>query len=876
MLLVELIDILLDRMERDKDFRYFHLDGQTCILKDYTEIRPENRDRLSKLMKDGRVLIGPWYTMPDLFCPGDEALIRNLFMGSLICREWGFPQMPVAYTCDMFGHPSQMPQIYRGFDLADCVVGRGVNEHTTPPFFNWEAPDGSKVFTFKLQDKAGYAAFVGVRGILEDPWKKDDPDAEKKAKEWIRENVGIELKRSTVPVLCLIDALDHMLPAEAPQRSLALLREVYPEIETKHSTLPAFFREAHEKAVRVTVRRGELREPSRTPQSYNWLIANCVSSRVRMKQANDLCLVLLEKWAEPFMAIAGIEGTDYPRRFLRTAWEFVLLNHAHDSICGCSIDQVHQDMMYRYDQARIIADQLRAKAIGAVTARYRDLAQGEHEFTVTVVNPVPVRRREVVIFDIHLAADFPTSFNEDFGGGQKVLSFTLEDEKGREVPYQRLSILPNQRERSRYAKHAFAMDDGYACYTVAAELDLPALGFTSLRVKPCSTPVRRLSTMRTGPASAENKHLAVEIASNGTLRITDKRTGETYNNLLIFEDRSEVGDGWFHNQTTTDEVALSIACPAQVSVVHDGPEAVTFRVSVTMDIPQRVDWQRECRSAERVDLKITSYITLRRDSDQVDVRTEIENNAKDHRLRLLLPTDVRDAKTYVAHQPFDLVERSIALDPATATWQEAEIPEKPFLGFQSVGAGKRGLALLSSGGLHEGGVMNDARRTMLVTLLRSFRRTAGTPGEEGGQEQGHISVRYALMPFAGELPRVDTLNRVAALQAGLYVRQTGKCPSGFPALSGKADPVHSHIECASGNLVVSAVKASDDGGLIVRLWNPGDGKVKEKLVLWKRVKSARCLNLAEKPVKGPRPAVKGSTVTVDAGPHEIVTVGVRF
>ena len=105
-LLVRLVDGLLDLMEAERDFRYFQLDGQTCVLQDYLEIRPENRGRLEKLIRSGRILIGPWFTMPDLFCVGDEALVRNLLLGRRISREWGVDPMPVGFICDMFGHPS--------------------------------------------------------------------------------------------------------------------------------------------------------------------------------------------------------------------------------------------------------------------------------------------------------------------------------------------------------------------------------------------------------------------------------------------------------------------------------------------------------------------------------------------------------------------------------------------------------------------------------------------------------------------------------------------------------------------------------------------------------------------------------------------------
>jgi alpha-mannosidase/mannosylglycerate hydrolase len=873
LLLVEVIDELLDLMEKQDDFKYFHLDGQTCVLRDYTEVRPENEERLAEMIRQGRILIGPWYTMPDLFCPGDEALIRNLLLGQRLCREWGVEPMPVAYTCDMFGHPSQMPQIYRGFDMPHCVLGRGTNEHTTPAFFTWKAPDGSSVFVFKLQDNMGYGAFVGSRWAIERATSEKSEEAEKKARESLASYVGHEIGRTNGGVLCLIDALDHMRPATDAARYLRILHEACPSVRGRHSNLPAFFAEAEKSAKNLPVRTGELREPSKTRNGYLWLIPNCVSARVRMKQANDECLMLLERWAEPFLAAANVEGAALPERCLRIAWEHVLLNHAHDSICGCSIDQVVKDMMYRFDQARILADQLRSKAFGALTKGCADLAKAEHEFTLTVANPLPRRRKEVVVFHIDLPFDYPTFFHEGFRGAQDIKSFTLHDLDGTEVPYQRLAIDPKTNERSRYALPAHCGEGEFARYTVAAELDLPALGFTSLLVRPCPMAVRRVGTLRTGPTAAENESLAIAIAPNGTLTLIDKAHGEAYTDLLTFEDRSELGDGWFHADTVTDEIALSTGSAAQISVVHEGPEMVAFRVAVTMSVPARYDRQTERRSKERVDLAIVSFVSLRRGAKVVEVETVVENTAEDHRLRLLLPSDVAEAKTYLAHHPFDLVERKIAIDPETATWQEMELAEKPFLGLQAVGAGRRGLAFLSAGGLHEGGVTDDERRTLLVTLLRSFRRTVGTPGEPDGLERGTLTYRYALIPFPGELPRAEALWEMIRLQAGVLTRQTGRFPSGYPAMAGKAEPRLSLIEQKTGRLIVSAIKPAEAGGsLVIRLWNPTGKVQRETLTFWRWVRRATLLKLSEEPAGGKKLVVKGKAVTVQAGPHQVVTL----
>ena len=76
--LVDLIDHVLELLESEPRFRYFHLDGQTIVLEDYLEVRPERREDLRREIAAGRLLVGPWYVMPDMFLVSGEALVRNL------------------------------------------------------------------------------------------------------------------------------------------------------------------------------------------------------------------------------------------------------------------------------------------------------------------------------------------------------------------------------------------------------------------------------------------------------------------------------------------------------------------------------------------------------------------------------------------------------------------------------------------------------------------------------------------------------------------------------------------------------------------------------------------------------------------------------
>ncbi|MBU4446686.1 MAG: glycosyl hydrolase-related protein [Candidatus Marinimicrobia bacterium] len=878
LLLVELIDDLLDLMEGNNGFDFFHLDGQTCVLEDYLEIRPENTDRLRKLIQDGRILIGPWFTMPDLFSPDEESLIRNFLVGRRISREWGVEPMPVAYTCDMFGHPSQMPQIYAGFDLKHCVLGRGTNEHTTPAFFNWQAPDGSTVFVFKLQDHLGYGAFMQARGFLETDIYSDREEALRFAKKSLKEYIEHEISRTNGTTLCLIDSLDHKKPAKDAMAYVHMIQELTPQVTAKHSTLPMFFKDAEVNARNISTRKGELREPSKNRNPYLWLIPNCVSSRVRMKRANDECQNLLERWVEPWMAFANNDGANLSENYLRIAWKNLLLNHAHDSICGCSIDQVHRDMMFRHDQCRVLGTQLRNKAFGYLTANFKELGQEDHEFTVIIANPVPWKRKGVVQFNVDLPLDFPTVFTEGFAGSQDIKSFTLHTSDGSEIPYQRLSINPRSQERTAFAQVDNQIGDGeFSRYKIAAEIDLPALGFTSLFVKPCPTPYRLMGSLRTGPNSAENEHLAIAIESNGTLTLTDKADGEIYRDLLAFEDKSEIGSGWFHSPTATDELVISTAAKAQVSIIHDGPKMVTFKAAIQMNIPFQYDRLHEKRSEARTDLLITNYITLRKTSKTVEVETVIDNRAEDHCLRLLMSTDIVDASTYLAHHPYDFVERDIRLNHETARWQEVELTEKPFLHLQAIGRGNRGLAFLGGGGLHEGGVQDDRRRTMQVTLLRSFRRTYTTAGEPDGLEKGEIRHHYALMPYSKELNKQLTIQTTIELQSGILTRQSGKISSGYPKLSGDQKTQQSFIEQQDQKLLISAIKTAEDGkGLILRLWNPTDQTQTETVTFFKSLRNAEYCKLSEDKLSVSGPEIKKNRLVIKAGPRKIVTVRVRF
>jgi alpha-mannosidase len=132
------------------------LDGQTIVLDDYLEVRPEQEERLKKYIRSGRIQIGPWYVQPDEFLVSGESLIRNLQLGLRQAADFG-ALMRVGYVPDCFGHIAQLPQILRGFGIENAVFWRGVGAEAHKSEFFWAAPDGTQVLVIFLAGAMGYS-----------------------------------------------------------------------------------------------------------------------------------------------------------------------------------------------------------------------------------------------------------------------------------------------------------------------------------------------------------------------------------------------------------------------------------------------------------------------------------------------------------------------------------------------------------------------------------------------------------------------------------------------------------------------------------------------------------------------------------------------
>ena len=710
-----------------------------------------------------------------------------------------------------------MPQILAGFDILGAFIWRGINIVGKRQLI-WRAPDGTEMPSFRF-GPVGYCdyAFRIRRAQLPD-WKMEDPES--LAEEFDRYTED-EIRATDTESLLFFDGGDHQ---EWDQGIYDVFSKWSAwegqEYDVQHTSLDQFLLDMVEQKDRITASvEGELRDPGFYPvdQDQQWIIPGVLSSRVWMKQANNRCQSLLCSWAEPFSAFSHhLLGTEVPQGYLTVAWRWLLQNHPHDSIDGCSIDQVHRDMRYRFDQSQIISNRQAEESLRQIALCVQDDIK-QDELRITVFNPQPRPFTGITELNLQLPPEWPT-FNEFFGYEPKP-AFRIYDPHGQEIPYQRLAQTGKHAQKRHYKakfSQAYTSND----VVVSLPLSVPALGFTSLTVRhgTAGLPTRHPSIpgLAVNERSLENEFLRLEIEPNGSITLTDKRTGFTYSRLLTFEDIADIGDGWYHGQAVNDQVFVSTACRAEVALVQDGPLQSSFRICLSMPIPDEFLFERMNRSEKRAEMIIDSLLCLRKGQDFLEVTSTVHNPAGDHRLRVLFPSGAQ-TDSYLADAAFDVVERPIALRSDNYLYRELEVETRPQQSWSAVFGGGRGLAVVAEG-LLESTVRDLPERPLALTLFRATRRTVMTDGEPEGQLYGASTFRYWIMPLQDQPDRTRLGELGQRISAGLRsvqllpIDQTqNTLPQSLPKTGG-------FFELAGEALLSSARETAE--GFEVRLYNP--------------------------------------------------------
>ncbi len=838
--LVALVDRLLDLMESGPEFQYFHLDGQTIVLEDYLELRPRQEPRLRKLIGEGRILVGPWYDMPDEFLVSGESLIRNLALGQRIARGFG-GSMPVGYLPDLFGHVGQMPQILRHFGLDNAILWRGFGGRKAE--YWWEAPDGSRVLMLHLPPE-GYCNATRVHF-------KPDVMVERS-----RAAVQAEAERSAFGEVLLMNGVDHVQPHPVIPELIRRLSEVH-GVHARHSTLPAYV-DAIRTAIRGSADRGAgletVRGELRSGEDYASLLPGVLSARVSLKQANARVQTALERWAEPLSTFASMLGAPYPADEIRYAWRTLLQNHPHDSICGCSIDAVHEENMTRFARAGEVADAVTESALTVIARAVPAPAPGV--WRAVAMNPLAQAFRGVIEAVVDLpfesaeprrrvdpeALDAPVAF---WPRGARLTSVRAHDDRAR--PFQVLAeevvttfVMSRfetpwalRARRLRVAWWGEISACGYATFDLAlADSDGPEANASGPRWPADSRASRAVTTT---DRSAENEFVRLSINDDGTVDVVDRRHGTRYVRCGELEDVGDVGDEYNYSPPRNDRRLTSAdATAVRISRVQAGPVRAAFRVDLALCVPAGATGDRSGRQTDLESLSVSTVVTLDAGSPRVGWHVTVENRCRDHRLRVLFPVGAGAIAEVRAETAFGVAHRPPRRQVPVQVLGEMPVSSAPMIAFVEAGDERAGGIIYGEGlmeyeamapGEGGGGVrvgvtllrcVGDLSRDDLVT------RPAGHAGPglatPGAQCLGRHEFRLAFEPRGAPPAPAALFACAASFMAPPRVVAAIGAGGGMPASASFL-----RLEPVGGAAVVSACKQADDRETtMVRLFNPED------------------------------------------------------
>ncbi|EPW7975480.1 mannosylglycerate hydrolase [Cronobacter turicensis] len=794
-LLVNNMEEILTRLEQDADYLCYVLDGQTAVLEDYFAVKPQHRERVRALVEAGKLIIGPWYTQTDTTIVAGESIARNLLYGLRDCRPFGEP-MKIGYLPDSFGMSGQLPHIYNQFGITRAMFWRGCSARhgSDKTEFLWQSADGSSVTAQVLP--LGYA--IG----------KYLPEEEAALRKRLDPCFAALEKASLTREILLPNGHDQMPLQQNIFAVMEKLREIYPQREFVMSRFETVF--AHIEAMRETLPtlKGEFID-GRSMRVHRTIGSTRMDIKIAHAHIENKMVNLLE----PLAAIAWSLGFEYHHGLFEKMWKEILKNHAHDSIGCCCSDAVHREIANRFSLAHDMADNLLTfymrKIVDSMPACDGD--------KLTLFNLMPCPRNEVINTTVRLR-------------GQR---FALWDEQGAPVAYFiRAARALDPGLVDRQLVH-YGHDETFMEYDIQLFQPLPAMGYATLRLEPgvtgkqCQAPEQDASRL-------ENRFWRITVNANGTVRLEDKQSGLTYDQVFELEESSDDGDEYDYSPARAEWVLRSGTQTAEHQIIHEAWQShATIRLAMNVPVNLAARAARQCNGYLEAQLRVT----LSHNSPRIDVAVTLNNQADDHRVRLRIPTPFACEQVLTDTQ-FGSVYRPVE-DDAMARWEEegweeAPVPVWNFLNYAALEQQGQGIALFTEG-LREVEIVGERHDTFALTLLRGVGALgkgglALRPGRPSGihlptpdsQMRGELSCRLSLWPFQG-----NALSAGVAQQARTWqtpVQCYNKIPWDAMKLNPSGittPPCYSLLQMTSDGAQLSALKKAEDReALIVRVYNP--------------------------------------------------------
>lgn len=902
MWLVRLWDNLLDLMNEKPDFKYFMPDGQFILVEDYLKIRPERTAEIKELVKQGRLQIGPWYTLADSSSVNGESLIRNLMTGLKKSEEFG-GVMKIGYNVFSFGQISQLPQVYAGFGIDTILFYKHMDRSRSRyDEFIWEGPDGTKALATRLGREARWNFFfAGHIPIVYDcdPWDKDwqykfgemgkifhlceknnyadfhyitEPETN-----FYAENIekGFQrtldtLKETAAPEHLLFwDGTDFTEAHPLTPDILDKAREIFgDEYEIIHSTLPKYI-EAIKPLLKdrdIDTITGQMKDGP-----VGSIHTDVLSVHPELQKINSATENMLFRQAEPFATLAWMQGNRYPYPYIDRALEFMFKSHAHDSIQGVGPKTLSAGVEHNLLQAKIIAGNIASDSLQKLTTNIDTSNCDDSEIFITIFNPSSFNRSEIIetYIDVPLewAVDELLFENSD---GAEVDSYELERTKATAGLYH-----PRSRNMPIYTTRF---------HMLLNILDVPSFGYTTIKVKYKEQSMYPyphegfdkvqvlFAPLASDTRNAENEFVKLKIADDGTLEIKNKATGKQYKKLNYFMDEGQNGNQQRSFPPKINKIISTLGKSADIALIINTDLLAQFEIQTAMQLPENFDKAVNRRSQTTQTVSIKSIITIRKNDPVIEVETKVDNKVKDHFLRVCFESGIKANNTY-STEVFNTEVHPVT-PSQDGKWQGSELRRHQQHLFMNINDGVDGLTILNDS-LRDYEIINPQTGLIAQSIIRSVelnipcdnRYWLPFSGDDSTQSLQEHTTRYGIMVHQGDWKQSESYSRALAFNVPLRFAQIAKQNGSLPLSK-------SFVNIESKQLVLSCLKkAQNRDSMILRLYNPTDTIIESGLTTDYKIKNAYTVNLNEE--RQEAISFSNKKIKLSIHPKKIVTIEIK-
>lgn len=293
----------------------FYFDGQTCALEDYLKFRPEKLEQVKKLIEAKKLFVGPFFVSADSFLTSAKCLEKNLEIGLKYARSLGAEDF-LGYMSDAFGHSYEITKILSKFNIDKAIVWRGTGNIEADFIYNG-------INTTRL-----------VEGYFIDTLHSGLP-VEKQA--LALENLLDKIAVYSTSTLLLPLGADHLKILKNANEKIAQINLHLKGYEIELSNPFEYFKRVEFK---------KIRNCEFLDNSANYTLPGVYSSRIHQKIQNANLQWELNEIAMPLNSAlnSGYDAT------LEYGAKVLIKNHAHDSIYGCSLDEVNNQVQARFEK----------------------------------------------------------------------------------------------------------------------------------------------------------------------------------------------------------------------------------------------------------------------------------------------------------------------------------------------------------------------------------------------------------------------------------------------------------------------------------------------------------------------------------------------